>query len=283
MTTTLLAPATTQAAAPIMQINQVLMTPEWASQILAKNTLNRTSRPTLVAQIAADISAGRWQLTPQTCSIAIDGTLLDGQHRLMAIVKSGQAVPLMLAVNCPPEIFSAIDTGLSRTPGDLLKIEGAPNYNNVAALIRAATLYKQVPHLTWTNKCIALSKQEILNIYKSDPASWVQSACWNKNRRSCKIAHPTAVATLHYLCHQKSLETGELVSSYIKQFTSGELLASGSPILAIRNYMLNNYNATNDKRLQFNLACHIKAFSYWRDGCELKIFKTPAIVPMPTL
>jgi hypothetical protein len=268
-----------------MQIKQVSMTPDWALQILEQNTHNRSSRPTLVAQIANDICAGRWLLTPQTCSIATDGTLLDGQHRLMAIVKSGQTVPLMLATECPPEVFTAIDTGVSRTAGDLLRIEGIANYNNIAALIKAVTLYRNTPHVVWTSSCYPISKQAILDIYKSDPSGWDKSGAYYKVSNACKFAHPTTMATLHYLYSQKSPELGYLVSNYIHQFISGELLSFGSPILAIRNYMSNNYKArtSSGRQGQFHIACHIKAFSYWRDDCELRLFKVPTIVPMPML
>lgn len=266
-----------------MQIKQVSMTPEWASQILKQNTHNRSCRSTLIAQIAHDICAGRWLLTPQTCSIATDGTLLDGQHRLMAIVKSGQTVPLMLATECPPEVFTAIDTGVSRTAGDLLRIDGIANYNNVAALIRAVTLYKYAPHVVWSGSCYPLSKQAVVDTYKNDPSGWDKSVAYYKVSKACKFAHPTAIAAFHYLYFKKSTELGCLASDYIHQFITGEQLSYGSPILAIRNYMANNYSARTGRQGQFQIACHIKAFSYWRDDCELKLFKVPTIVPMPML
>lgn len=267
-----------------MQINQVLMTPEWALELLSRNTHNRTCRAGLVDQIAFDISSGRWQLTPQTVSVATDGTLLDGQHRLSAIVKARQSVPLMLATECPPEIFSAIDTGVSRSAGDLLRIQGISNYNNIAALIRAVTLYNKTPHLVWTATCYTLSKQGILDIYKSDPTGWSQSVEYFKKAKAYKFAHPTALASLHYLCANKSSDEEALVSQYIDLFISGELLAPGSPILAIRNYMTNYYAvAATTRRCQFQLACHIKSFTYWKHSYALKVFKPPVVVPMPLL
>lgn len=47
----------------------------------------------------------RYQLTHQGIAIGVDGTLLDGQHRLLAIAKAGISVPIVIATNCDPSIL----------------------------------------------------------------------------------------------------------------------------------------------------------------------------------
>lgn len=218
-------------------------------------------------------------LTPQTVSVATDGTLLDGQHRLMAIVQAGMAVELMLATDCPAECFSAIDTGQARSPGDILNIEGATCYSNVAAIIRLAHLYQTYPNNVWLGGLALVSKQQLLTLYRKNKEAWQEAARLAK--RTGPFIQVSAVGTFFYLCNQ-SKQRAE-AEEYLKLYCSGEMLKSGNPILALRNYQAAQYRIAYVKRAQTQLACHIKAYTYWRDGVSLKLFKTPVIPPMPQL
>lgn len=269
-----------------MQVTQVLMTPEMASGILANNKRNRNFREAKSEVIAADIRAGRWMLTPQTISIASNGILLDGQHRLTAIIRSGMAVPVMLATDCPPECFAAIDTGDSRTPGDLLKIEGASNYNYIGAIIRVVYFYNNYPNNVWNHNLGALSKQQLLEIYKSDPAGWASAAKQASANPKTAFLNVTAVGALLYLYSSAKAPRQDdaiAINDYLRLYRTGEMLSNGDPILAFRNWQVANHKIAYVKKPQTQLACHIKAYKYWRDGAQLKCFKVPQVPPMPQL
>ena len=64
------------------------VTPEIAKRWLEQNRGNRSINQKQVDTIAKDILAGDFDTTHQGIAIATDGTLLDGQHRLLAIVKA---------------------------------------------------------------------------------------------------------------------------------------------------------------------------------------------------
>jgi len=269
-----------------MQISEVTMTPEWASRILERNTHNRSVRPAVVRQIASDMACGRWLLTPQTVSVASDGTLLDGQHRLMAIVQSGQAVQMMLATDCPSECFAAIDTGQSRTPGDILKIEGVSNYTHVASIIRLVHLYNTCPGNVWVGQLGALSKQQIVETYRADPDAWneVTKLAMSFNKAPC--VQVSAVGAFLYLYQSSAAPSADdqaFSRDYLKLYCTGEMLSAGNPVLAFRNWQALQWKMAQVKKAQTQLACHIKAYRYWRDEVQLKIFKQPQIPPMPHL
>ena len=66
-------------------IPQVIqMTPALARRYLKGNTSNRKPRNHHVERYANDMRAGLWAFAAEPIKIADDGTLLDGQHRLMA-------------------------------------------------------------------------------------------------------------------------------------------------------------------------------------------------------
>lgn len=79
-----------------METRLEVITPALALLYLERNTKNRSIRKGVVAQYARDMMSGSWRLTHQGIAFAHDGTLLDGQHRLEAIVASGMAIRMMV-------------------------------------------------------------------------------------------------------------------------------------------------------------------------------------------
>lgn len=99
-----------------------LITPNMARAYLERNTQNRALRDTVVKNYAEIIKAGDWLLTHQGIAFDVSGRLLDGQHRLSAIVMSGIAVEMSVARGLPAEAFKTLDRGLARTLSDLTKL-----------------------------------------------------------------------------------------------------------------------------------------------------------------
>lgn len=102
---------------------QVLtITPDVASALLRRNTINRKIRRSHVEFLARQIKSNRWIITHQGLAISTTGMLLDGQHRLEAIALAGQAVQMMVTFNVPATAFKVIDTG--QAPRSLADVTG---------------------------------------------------------------------------------------------------------------------------------------------------------------
>lgn len=76
---------------------QVLITPDLARELLANNQENRTIKQAVVCRYATQILDGDWQLTHQGILLGKDLRLLDGQHRLSAIVLADKAVMMLVS------------------------------------------------------------------------------------------------------------------------------------------------------------------------------------------
>jgi hypothetical protein len=98
------------------------ITPEEAAILLEGNTGNRPIRASRVAMLGEAITRGEWMLTHQGIAIADSGRILDGQHRLLAIIKSGIAVQLAASTGVDESAFSAIDVHDKRTNADALQM-----------------------------------------------------------------------------------------------------------------------------------------------------------------
>lgn len=105
-----------------MFITKVRVTPDMARDLLSKNHYNRPINVVKVAKIVNDIKTGRFEITHQPIGIDEDGILVDGQHRLTAIVESGIPVDMFVAYNAPRS--TKIDIGLARDTRTALYMAG---------------------------------------------------------------------------------------------------------------------------------------------------------------
>ena len=110
-----------------MNIEMTTITPPMASIMLRNNTENRKLDSRHVQFLADQILSGKWQNNGQTIVIADDGTLMDGQHRLSAIIKANRPTQLGLCTGAPKSAMSTIDNGKLRSTTDILTMNGCAN------------------------------------------------------------------------------------------------------------------------------------------------------------
>lgn len=127
------------------------ITPELAREWLGRNTHNRHLRGDTVSAYARDMRAGRWHFTGEAVKFAADGTLLDGQHRLQAVVQAGVSVQMLVVHGLDPATQAAMDTGRKRTAADFLSLAGEKGSALIAAtaklvLTNAGRPDRQVSH-----------------------------------------------------------------------------------------------------------------------------------------
>jgi hypothetical protein len=101
------------------------ITPRMAAGWLEHNCpRNRKLRRAKVEQYAADMRAGRWRLSDQAISFDCRGDLVNGQHRLQAVVAADTPVAALVVRNLPAEAMMVLDGGMRRTTDDNLAIAG---------------------------------------------------------------------------------------------------------------------------------------------------------------
>ena len=100
----------------------VNVTPELARHWLVYNQINRPVNPRTVDEYIRQIESGQWKRTHQGIALTQYGTLLDGQHRLLAIIRTGRTLPMLVFTNEPAENYEFIDCGRTRSNLDMLRI-----------------------------------------------------------------------------------------------------------------------------------------------------------------
>lgn len=271
-------PAQDQAP-PVLE----LMTPERADSILKnQNSKNRSIRLRSVEKIAFDIIAGKWRVTHQPIAFSRDGELLDGQHRLSAIVKAKQPVRLYVKYGLDEECMDVIDTGICRTASDTLRLRfSAKSSSTAAAGIKHLFVYRRYPATVWTN-IVKPSHSEISEYYaeNQDIVNEATEVALVAHRRLRRLSK-TAIATVFLLVHELN---GNLdnYKKFIESLSKGTELPEDSPLAAYRNFLINS--ATREPYpQQSGIANLIQCFNYWNNGRKIKLFKKNKFPPMPKI
>lgn len=104
------------------------VTPAMAEYYLSKNVINRKVNEVAVRNYHKLITSGNFFPTHQGIAFYKDGTLADGQHRLLAIIKANKTVKLLVTTGLDKEAAVAIDVHRKRTMVDGLKISGISDW-----------------------------------------------------------------------------------------------------------------------------------------------------------
>lgn len=214
-----------------MKVEIKFINPAMAETLLSTTSFNRAVSQSRVHTLANEMRCGKWQLNGETIIISKTGRLLDGQHRLYAIMDSGCTVQMMIATGAADDAFETIDTGRARSAGDIAGMTGVTNPNLVMAgaamiwrLYHAARISESVPpyvSLRVSERYPALEKW----------APFVMTA------RPKVLPLASFLVALVYFedVASKPLATERL----FKAMSTGADLAEGDPYLALRNRMLN--------------------------------------------
>lgn len=127
---------------PGIEITLELISPETAGHYLAKlptsqsKIKQRALSPKTVSRYSGDMASAQWPFTGDPIRFNNRGELVDGQHRLQAIIDSNITQPMMVIRGLEPETFAVFDTGRARSFTDVLKSMGIPNTSMVAGVTR---------------------------------------------------------------------------------------------------------------------------------------------------
>ena len=107
----------------MLEFKKELITPSRAKELLEANINNRRVKNEVVNRYAQDILAGRWKEdTGEVIKISKSGIVLDGQHRLYAIVKSNTPIFLHIAYGVDDSVSDVLDTGSVRSATDVFRL-----------------------------------------------------------------------------------------------------------------------------------------------------------------
>ena len=255
------------------------ITPDLAKDWLTSNFHNRNIRPDRVDAMVRDIEAGNWQLTGESIKWTVSNELVDGQHRLAAILKSKKSVESFVVFNLPDSAKSVIDSGASRSLSDVLNWENESNTALLASSARLGVLYERA-RLSNTAK-FKVTNVEIKEFIKRNPE--IRESVQFTNRiKSTVDLYPRVIAFGIWSLSKIDAEKAKI---FWENIASGVGLPDGSPILAL----ILRLREANRKRENISFISQIsmvfRTWNWWREGKTLKkmqvVSSVGGIVPIP--
>jgi hypothetical protein len=111
------------------------ITPQKAQEYLAKSGGNRNISKPVVTSYATTMREGKWILNGEPIVFDVDGVLLNGHHRLHAIIQSNVPIQTFVTRGVEHGAFTTFDCGRHRTLGQLIGMNGIKHYNSVASVV----------------------------------------------------------------------------------------------------------------------------------------------------
>jgi hypothetical protein len=122
--------------AQIVKLNKTL-----AKELLAKNNRNRKVKENTLNSYISQMLNGLWKENGEPIIIDSNGVVKDGQHRLLAVVKTDYSYNVPLITNVSPDVMDTIDTGTNRSAGDVLHLNGFKYSSLLSAAIKKILAY----------------------------------------------------------------------------------------------------------------------------------------------
>jgi hypothetical protein len=261
------------------------VTPKKAAEWLDANTTNRPISKSVVRGFAEAMSRGDWVVTHQGIAFDTDGVLIDGQHRLAAIVEADVPIELTVFTEVATDTFDVLDTGKRRNAADALAIEGEKSATMLAAMVRTVWLFENRPDLNWSGGAAAVTNHQVVQALAAHPR------LREHVNRGEQIAAATgmiksAAGAASYLVEQANKRAD--LTAWYEGIIDGTGLAKSDPRLAFRKVMFQGARKQMGQPLRRrdtreHVALYLKAFNAWATGEPLPHLRFSSRDAMPNI
>jgi hypothetical protein len=215
----------------------VTITPAIAKRLLETNPKNRNVSMTQVDTIARDISAGRWVMNGETIIVSKDGVLVDGQHRLYAILRADKPVQTFVAFGIDEKSRFTVDMGRQRTLANFLKMEGHKHVFQAASVSNVLLNHSRGVFPARKERSVT-TKQEVLHYYRRNQAVIDDAIMRFQGDKICRDFGSAAMATAFIIIGMSPGVTKEEHETFFTKLISGSNLSDGDAILLLRNHLM---------------------------------------------
>lgn len=220
----------------------VTITPKLALQLLGRNTHNRSVVQARVDQYATDMRKGDWQVNGEAIKISSDGQILDGQHRLMAVLEADTSIESLLITGLPPAAQETMDTstwpprsGSSASMSATSSGAGRPAVNG--SVKQLSRTLERNPEIRDSVKLAASLRRSWLGV--------------------------SVMAGMHYLFATADRDDAD---DFINKLATGESLTSADPIYVLRERLIKEHYDAGGLHSRVKFAFLVRAWNAYRRG-----------------
>lgn len=275
--TTVAEPTQKEETAPLvehaMTTQMVHVTPEIAREWLDTMAPNRKVSQTNLGNLMRAMEEGRWHNDGSPMKFNTHGQLIDGQHRLYAVINTGLAQDFLVVFGVHPQAMSTLDTGKARSRGDVLSIHD-PSLTDVNQVAAVVTII-----LRWENgernnnlRNAYVSNDAVLHFYDKNKDDVIEAS-----RHGRRLARATRAASVqsYALCYWlfSMIDTAD-AEFFWDRLVDGQGLEVGNPIYTLREALAREARTAGTRermRADVAAALIIKAWNAYRMGAEVRL------------
>lgn len=241
--------------------SRVKIDSEYARQLLLLNKRNRPIDFNVVRGYAAEMKVGHWKFNGDSIRISVANNILDGQHRLHAIITSGVAIECLIVRGLPDDAFDTIDVGKKRSGGDIFFIKGEKDWNVLSACLNLVHNYednRMTPRKTYPITVL----EETLQAH---PA--IRNSVSFAKEKKAKLLPMSACSALHYLFSRRDKLLADV---FIETLASGTGLRIDDTIWVLRERLIKNLSDKAKLPTHYIMALTIKTWNAERKGRKMR-------------
>jgi hypothetical protein len=250
------------------------ITPTLAEQWLGQNHGNRNQRGRKITAYARDILNGRWMTTGDTIKFDWNDRLIDGQHRLEAVVEARQTIVALVVRGLDPRVQDVLDVNARRSGSDVLQFNGIKHGTTlIAAVARISTAWDQGLLKRSTSMGTAeMTNSEVLEWYfaNQDVTNAVALAS-----RVFKHINSTPSATAFAILLTERIDASDAIEFWMS-IADMRTNGAGDP----RNTLLKTFRRFEDqgtaRTTALQLGVFFRAWNAWRENRTVQKFPAEA-------
>lgn len=248
------------------------VTPELAAKWLETMVDNRKLTSSVVEKYKDSMLGGFWKLDASPIRFNTKDQLMDGQHRLWAVIESGKPQKFLIVRGVVDDAFLTMDSGKKRGFADVLSIE-FPDLKDVlstAAATRAIyRLELGAPLKTMIgNRGGEIPNASLLEFFRQHQDSIIAAskAANAIYQRFPGVIQESLWSAIVWTFHTLSLEDA---NAFLASLKDGRNLEDTSPIWHLRNILTEQLTRRSRPRLEV-VALVLKAWNMFREGTEVQ-------------
>ncbi|HEY9290857.1 MAG TPA: hypothetical protein VIP98_06225 [Microlunatus sp.] len=261
------------------------ISPAKAAELLEANTANRPLSKSVVQAFAEAMRRDDWKVTHQGIAIDTNGVLVDGQHRLAAVIEADRPVEMTVFTEVPADTFDVLDTGKKRSAADVLAVEGERSTLQLASMIRTTWLYDNRPDMSWSGGSASVTNHQIIQTLEENPKIREYLSVGEHLAHEVGMIKSAAGAASYLVSRVNSQRKLE---PWFEGLIDGAGLRRTDARLKFRNLMLNmarrqagEVRRRRDTREHVGL--YLTAFNAWASGEPVSRLRYAPRDPMPKI
>jgi hypothetical protein len=218
-----------------------------AEATLANAAPNRNISNVRIKEMAAQMIEGRWMVTASAIIFNKKGQLIDGEHRIRAVIEADVVVPMLVMRNADDELRAVIDTNRPRSVADLLRIVGGHEHSTKlsSALRMFAWLFDGSCSKTWMP---FLRANELVDRH-GESLTWAILAA--EGHRHINNGPVIGALAFAYPTNREGLE------EFARKLGVGARLDEDEPAMVMRNSLLHFDAARNTAAYRYDTALRV--------------------------